>query len=131
MYFAFVDYENAFNSIEFKLTVHAFKNHGVNKVYPNTIKHLYHEAISVIHLRTVSMKFRLQRGGRQGDNISPRLFISCHQDAIIGKINWKNRSIKIDSEYLSHLIFADDIVMLNPPQSCKRWYKTSMKPANQ
>ena len=27
-------------------------------------------------------------------------------------INWKDRGIKIDGEYLSHLIFADDIVLI-------------------
>ena len=52
------------------------------------------------------------KGVRQGDNISPRLFTSCLQDAIIGKINWKDRGIKINGEYLSHLIFADDIVLI-------------------
>ena len=37
---------------------------------------------------------------------------SCLQDAVIGKINWKDRCIKIDGEYLSHLIFAEDIVLI-------------------
>ena len=110
--FAFVDYEKAFDSIEFEPIFHALKNHGVDKAYLDIIKHLYHEATSVICLHTDSKKFRLQRGVRQGDNISPRLFTSCLQDAIIGKINWKDRGIKIDGEYLSHLIFADDIVLI-------------------
>ena len=65
--------------------------------------------MSVIHLHTHDEKFRLQRGVRQGDNISPRI---CLQDAIIGKINWKDRGIKIDGEYLSHLIFTDDILLI-------------------
>ena len=110
--FEFVDYEKAFNSIEFEPIFDAVKNHGVDKAYLNIIKHLYHETTSVIYLHTDSKKFRLQRGVRQGDNISPRLFTSCLQDAIIGKINWKDRGIKIDSEYLSCLIFADDIVLI-------------------
>ena len=80
------------------------KNCGVDKAYLDIIKHLYHEATSVICLHTDSKKFRLQKGVRQGDNISPRLFTSCLQDTIIGKINWKDRGIKIDGEYLSHLI---------------------------
>ena len=52
------------------------------------------------------------RGVRQGDNISPRLLTSWLQDAIIGKINWKDRGIKINGEYLSHLIFADEIMLI-------------------
>ena len=39
-------------------------------------------------------------------------FTSCLQDAIIGKINWKDRGIKIDGKYLFHLIFVDDIVLI-------------------
>ena len=104
--FALVDYEKAFDSIEFEPIFHALKNHGVDKAYLDIIKYLYHEATSVIHLHTDSKKFRLQRGVRQGDNISPRLFTSCLQDATIGKINWKDRGIKIDGEYLSCLIFG-------------------------
>ena len=86
--FAFVDYEKAFNSIKFEPIFHDIKNHGVDKAYLDIIKHLYHEATYVIHLHTDSKKFRLQRGVRQGDSISPRIFTS---DAIIGKINWKDR----------------------------------------
>ena len=110
--FAFVDYDKAFNSIKFEPIFHALKNHGVDKDYLNIIKHLYHEATSVIHLHTDRKKFRLQRGVRQGDNISPRLFATFLQDTIIGKINWKDRCIKINGEYLPHLIFADDIVLI-------------------
>ena len=101
--FAVVDYEKAFDSIECELIFHALKNHGVDKAYLNIIKDMYHEVTSVIHLHTDSKKVRLQRGVRQGDNISPRLFTSCLQDAIIGKINWKDKGMKINGEYLSHL----------------------------
>ena len=102
----------SFDSTEFKPVFHALKNHGVDKVYLNIIKYLYHKATSVNHLHTDIEKFRLKRGVRQGDNISPRLFTSCLPDAIIGKINWKDRGMKINAEYLSRLIFADDIVLI-------------------
>ena len=49
---------------------------------------------------------------RQGDNISPKLFTACLQDVIINKINWEDKGINIDGEHLSHLIFADDIVLV-------------------
>ena len=68
--------------------------------------------MSMICLHSESKKLSLQRGVRQDDHISPRLFTSCLQDAIIGKVNWKDRGIKIDGEYLSHLIFTDNIVLI-------------------
>ena len=107
-----MDYEKAFSSIEFQPIFYALKNHGVNKAYLNIIKHLYHKAMSMVCLHTDSEKFRLQQGVRQGDNTSPRLFTSCHEDAIISKINWKGRGIKINGEYLSYFIFTDDIVLI-------------------
>ena len=54
----------------------------------------------------------LGRGARQRDNVSPKLFTSCLQHAIINKINWENKGHRIDGEYFSHLIFADDIVLI-------------------
>ena len=105
-------YEKAFNSIKFEPVFHALKNHGVDKVYLDIIKHQHHEAMSIIHVHTDSKTFRLKRGVRQGDNILPRLFTSYLQDAIIGKINWKDRGIKINGEYLYHFIFTDDINLI-------------------
>ena len=38
--FAFVDYDKAFDSIEFKPIFQALENHGVDKAYVDIIKHL-------------------------------------------------------------------------------------------
>ncbi len=102
-----MDYEKAFDSIEFEPLFH-----GVDQPCLDILQHLYSEATSVLRLHTDSEKFKLGRGARQGDNISPRLFTSCLQDAIISKINWEGKGIQIDGENLLHLIFADDIVLV-------------------
>ena len=110
--FAFVDYEKAFDSIEFESLFEGLKNQGVDKAYLNILRNLYSEAISVLQLHKDSEKFKLGRGARQGYNISPKLFTSFLQYAIISNINWENKGIRIDRKYLSHLIFADDIVFI-------------------
>ena len=115
--FALMDSEKAFDNIEVKPIFHALENHGVDKAYLDIIKHMYCKATSVIFLHTDSEKFRLQRGVRQGDNISTRLFTSCPQDIIIGKINWKDKSFRINGKYLPHLIFTDDIVLITKSTS--------------
>ena len=45
---------------------------------------------------------------RQGDN---KLFTACLQDAVIKRIDWKSGGLNIDVEYLSRLIFGDDIIL--------------------
>ena len=101
----------AFNSTEFKPLFVGLKSQGIDEVYLNILQNLESKATSVLRLHKHSEKFKLERGARLGDNISPKL-VSCLQHAIINKINWENKGIRIDSEYLSHLIFADDIVLI-------------------
>lgn len=108
--FAFVDYEKAFDSIEFTPLFKALENQGVDQDHITILSDLYNGATSVLKLHRDSDKITL--GARQGDNISPRLFISCFQDAIIKRIDWEGRGLSIEGEYLSHLIFADDIILL-------------------
>ena len=78
----------------------------------NILRNLYSKATSVLRLHKDSEKLKLGRRAKQGDNISPKLFTSCLQNAILNKINWDNNGVRIDGEYLSHLIFADDIVLI-------------------
>ena len=110
--FAFVDYEKAFDSIEFNPLFESLENQGVEAAYITLLRDLYNGATSTLKLHRDSDKIKLQRGVRQGDNISPKLFTACLQDAIINKINWEGKGINIDGEHLSHLIFADDIVLV-------------------
>ena len=75
------------------------------------MKDLYNGATSTIKLHQNSEKIKLERGARQGDNISPKLFTACLQDAIIGKLDWEEKGIRVDGEYFAHLEFADDIAI--------------------
>ena len=43
--------------------------------------------------------------------MSPKLFTACLQYSIIKRIDWEGRGLNIDGEYLSHLIFAEDIIL--------------------
>ena len=106
--FAFVDYEKAFDSIEFNPLFEALENQVVEAAYITPLRDLYNGATSTLKLHRESDKINLQRGVRQGD----KLFTACLQDAIINKINWEGKGINIDGEHLSHLIFADDIVLI-------------------
>ena len=47
---AFVDYEKAFDSIEFEPLFGGLKNQGIDEEYLNILQNLYSEAISVVRL---------------------------------------------------------------------------------
>ncbi len=48
-----------------------------------------------VHLHKDSEKIRIKRGVRQGDTISPKLFVAT-LDSIFEKLNWENKGVTID-----------------------------------
>ena len=54
---------------------------------------------------------QLQRGVRQGDVISPKLFTTALED-VLKLLDWTGLGININGEYITHLRFADDIVVM-------------------
>ncbi|CAG4999976.1 unnamed protein product [Parnassius apollo] len=58
-----------------------------------------------------SKPIQLQRGVRQGDVISPKLFTAALED-VFKLLDWKGYGININGEYITHLRFADDIVLM-------------------
>ena len=105
-----VDYNKAFDSVEIPDVIDALNEQGVEPVYVNVLQHIYKYAKSYIRLHKDSKRFRLRRGVRQGDTSSPKLFIAC-LGKVFRKLRWEKKGIKIDGEYLSHLRFADDIII--------------------
>ena len=63
-----------------------------------------------VHLHKESEKIRIKRGVRQGDTMSPKLFTAT-LESISRRLNWENKGVKIDGEFVSHLRFADDIFL--------------------
>ena len=61
-------------------------------------------------MHTESDKIRIKKGVRQGDTISPKLFTAT-LECTFRRLNWENKGVKIDGEFLSNLRFADDIFL--------------------
>jgi len=109
---AFIDYEKAFDSIEVPAVLQALIDQGIDDTYVNIIKDIYSKGTAIIQLHTESNKINIQRGVRQGDTMSPKLF-NAALEAIIRKLDWEEKGININGERLSHLRFADDIVIFS------------------
>lgn len=59
----------------------------------------------------ITNKIKMERGVRQGDTISPKLFTLALED-VFKKLNWDKKGIRVDGGMLNHLRFADDVVVL-------------------
>ncbi|KAJ4446882.1 hypothetical protein ANN_13582 [Periplaneta americana] len=89
----------------------ALSNQGVEHKYINILTKLYGDSHATVMTEREGQTFRIERGVRQGDPISPKLFTSLLED-IFRKLKWKKRhGININGHRLTNLRFADDIVL--------------------
>ncbi|KAJ4446733.1 hypothetical protein ANN_13430 [Periplaneta americana] len=64
-----------------------------------------------VKLDTEGTPFNIQRGVRQGDPLSPKIF-NCVLEEVFRKLPWgRKHGISIDGRKLTNLRFADDVVL--------------------
>lgn len=116
----FVDFKKAFDTIDQQKLLEALVECRIDHRYSTAIRHIYRTATANVKLSNeqYTNKFKIERGLRQGDALSPKLFVTLLQ-SMLNKINWDNIGINIDGEKLNHLCFADDIVLItdNMPEA--------------
>ncbi|CAG9565547.1 unnamed protein product [Danaus chrysippus] len=96
---AFVDYEKAFDSIETWAVLQSLQRCQVDYRYIEALKGLYENATMSVRLQDQTSKpIPLQRGVRQGDVISPKLFTAALED-VFKALDWKGLGININGEY--------------------------------
>lgn len=94
----------------------SLKQQSVEDIYIKAIKSIYNNNKGRIKLETLGPSFPIERGVRQGDPLSPKIFIAI-LEAIISKLDWSKAGLCIKGDYLSHLRFADDLVLLSESSS--------------
>lgn len=114
-----IDFENAFDTVswDFIFQTSTFFNFGVS--IKKWIKCFYQNISScIIQSGILSQFFKPQRGCRQGDPVSPYLFILCAE--ILGNLIRNNRDIKgfeIDEEEYKISQYADDTSLISDGSS--------------
>ena len=88
----------------------SLQEQGIEDVYIEILKDIYTDSSVTVHLHKESEKIRIKRGVRQVDTISPKLFTAT-LESIFRRLNWENKGVKIDREFLSNLCFADDLFL--------------------
>lgn len=116
LYAAYIDYQKAFDTISHESIWEALKSQGVEKTYIKVIRSIYSKSKSRVKLDSTGCSFPVNRGVRQGDPLSPKLFIAV-LEYVMRKIDWKKHGLNIKGKYLSHLRFADDLVILSETSS--------------
>ncbi|XP_047533375.1 uncharacterized protein LOC125068313 [Vanessa atalanta] len=109
---AFVDYEKAFDSIETWAVLDSLQRCHIDWRYIEVLRCLYNAATMTVHIQDCKTKaIQLRRGVRQGDVISPKLFTNALED-VFKTLDWTGYGVNVNGECISHLRFADDIVII-------------------
>ena len=100
--------------MEWSAVWEALYAHGVHVTLIHTLRRLYEASRTLITVNGDRVEVPVQRGVRQGDTLSPRLFNAVLRHAT-DAIDWKTCGLNIDGERLAHLEYADDIVRRQVP----------------
>ncbi|XP_045466792.1 uncharacterized protein LOC123675477 [Harmonia axyridis] len=89
--------------------------HGREKILRNyrTYMYTYNNATANVRVSIDQStdKFDVDRGVRQGDTLSPKLFVAL-MESMLKRVDWGTTGVNIDGEQIGHLCFADDIVLI-------------------
>ena len=97
-------------SIQTQAVLILHQEQGIEDVYIELLKDIYTNSSMTVHLHKESNKINIRTGVEQGYTISPKLFTAA-LESIFRQLTWETRGLKIDGEFLSHLRFADDILI--------------------
>ncbi|CAH2226395.1 jg12268, partial [Pararge aegeria aegeria] len=114
LYLGFIDYSKGFDTISHNSIWVALKLFNTEQKYIKIIKSVYANSTSTVKLEAREEPFKISRGVRQGDPLSPKLFIVV-LESIFRKLNWTQKGIKIgakmtDMERLIQEMAADPTV---------------------
>ena len=87
-------------------------NSRIDHRYISLLTNIYNKATTRINLYDGTNAIKINRGIRQGDSISPKLFNQALED-IFKQLDWNGYGININGQRLHHLRYADDIVLFS------------------
>ena len=109
-----IDFQKAFDSLEWKYINEVLLSYNFGKCYRKWFKILYNKSCSsVINNGYLSESFPLERGCRQGDPLSPYIFILAIEPfAMMIKNNKQIEGIEVQNHTFKIGLYADDIFVL-------------------
>ncbi|EYB91555.1 hypothetical protein Y032_0204g1871 [Ancylostoma ceylanicum] len=89
----------------------ALEEQGVEARYTKVLSECCSGCTTVFRPFLNDIEASVEKGVRQGDPASPNLFSAC-LESVIRNCDWSTFGVLINGERLSHLRFADDIVLV-------------------
>ncbi|CAG4989725.1 unnamed protein product [Colias eurytheme] len=96
-YLGFVDYNKAFDSLEHDYIWEALNIQGIHGKYIRILQNVYSRSTAQVRLESMGEIFPIERGVRQGDPISPKLF-SAALEIVFRKLQWDYEGFSINDD---------------------------------
>lgn len=112
LYLLFLDIQKAFDCVLSGAVYEALQKQGVHPKLVDYLYRLNRESSNTLIINNREVPLEVGRGVRQGDCLSPRLFTSTLEESFRA-LDWSRKGININGRYLSHLLFADDAVLIS------------------
>lgn len=92
----FIDYEKAFDRIKTKAILEVLLHYGIPQVYINIFKYIYENSKAKVNVNgQQETEIKINRGVKQGDTSSPKLFIMVLA-YVFSKLNWEEKGLKVN-----------------------------------
>ncbi|EYC05466.1 hypothetical protein Y032_0082g1601 [Ancylostoma ceylanicum] len=107
----FVDFTKAFDRVELPAVWQTLETFGIEQDLIRAIQLLYANGTAAVKVGSRLAEINIQRGVRQGDSLSPLLFILTLQCAL-NNIRGLGKGFRMNGTMLTYLTYADDAVLL-------------------
>ncbi|CAF2091543.1 unnamed protein product [Rotaria magnacalcarata] len=117
IYNCFIDFQKAFDTIKHKIIWAMLKSYGVDTTMVTLLQKIYEKSQSAVRIGKDNGEwFRTDVGTRQGDPLSPLLFIA-YLERVMNQVKQNTCGINISGILINNLRFADDIDLIDEDAS--------------